>query len=100
VLQRDPHGRRRGWHPQHDSEITRFLNAAEANFRKLASAALFSGARYGELCRLTVQDFNRKSGTLHIRKSKTGKERHVFLTEAGIAFFERINAGRPQAKNH
>ena len=77
-----------------DGDITRFLNAAEPSFRKLASGALLSGARYGELCRLSVQDFDGKAGTLHIRTSKSGKERHVFLTDAGVTFFDSLTVGR------
>ena len=41
-----------------------------------------------ELARLVVSDFNRDSGTLHIRKSKSGKERHIVLTDEGAAFFK------------
>lgn len=78
-----------------ESEITHFLNAAEPSFRKIASAALLTGARYGELARLKVEDFNRKSGSLHIATSKSGKPRHVFLTTTGIEFFENLTAGRP-----
>jgi integrase len=55
---------------------------------------LLSGARYGELCRLSVQDFDSKAGTLHIRMSKSGKGRHVFLTDAGVTFFDSLAAGR------
>ena len=76
------------------SEITRFLNAAEPSFRRLASGALLSGARHGELCRLEVQDFDRNAGVLHIRKAKGGRGRHVFLTDAGVSFFESLTAGR------
>ena len=77
-----------------EGEITRFLNAAEPSFRRLASGALLSGARYGELGRLLVQDFDRSAGTLHIRKAKGGRARHIFLTDAGVAFFESATAGR------
>ena len=44
-------------------------------------AALQTGARYGELASLLVGDFNPDSGTVHIRTSKSGKDRHVVLTE-------------------
>jgi integrase len=75
-------------------EITRVINAADQDFRKLARAALESGARYGELGRFLVADFNPDAGTLSVPHPKTGKARHIVLSEAGIAFFEEVTAGR------
>jgi integrase len=60
----------------------------------LTTAALLSGCRYGELCRLRVEDFNPKSGTLHIAESKTGVSRHIVLTSEAISFFSTLTAGR------
>jgi hypothetical protein len=48
------------------TECTRLLNGCNPNFRRLVRAALESGCRYGELCRLRVHDFNPDSGTLAI----------------------------------
>jgi integrase len=76
------------------AEGKRLINAADADFRNLVQAALQTGARYGELGRLKVGDFNPDSGTLAILKSKTGKPRHVVLTEEGAAFFAELCAGR------
>lgn len=84
--------------PLDGAEITRFLNAAEPSFRRLASGALLTGARYGELTALTAQDFDRNAGVLHIRMSKSGKARHVFLTEAGVSFFAHLTVGRGDAE--
>ena len=50
--------------------------------------------RYGELVCLEVQDFNPDAGTITIRKSKSGKARHVVLTPEGVDFFRRHCAGR------
>lgn len=75
-------------------EAKRLINAAAEPFRKLIQAALFTGARYGELGRLTVADFTAHSGTVAIRQSKTGKPRHVVLNEEGAAFFQQLCAGR------
>ncbi len=58
-------------------------------------AALATGCRFGELAALQVRDFNRDSGTLHVRTSKSGKARHVVLTEEGVELFSRLAAGRP-----
>ena len=40
------------------AEAKRLINAADPDFRRLVQAALQTGARYGELARLTVADFN------------------------------------------
>jgi integrase len=41
-----------------------------------------------------VADFNADSGTLHVRKSKTNKDKHIILTEEGQEFFAGLVAGR------
>jgi integrase len=76
------------------AEAQRLINASDPDFRFLVQAALQSGARFGELGRLEVHDFNTDSGTLAIRRSKTGKSRHVVLTDEGVAFFRQLTAGR------
>jgi integrase len=40
-------------------EARRLLNACDEDFRKIAEAALLTGARYGELAAVTVSDFSR-----------------------------------------
>jgi integrase len=76
-------------------EVRRLINAAQGSFRDLVKAAVFSGCRYGELGRLRVGDFNRDSGTLLVGQSKSGKGRHVILTDEGQKFFETLTLGRP-----
>jgi integrase len=75
-------------------ESQRLINAADAEFRPLVIAALQTGARYQELARLRVADFNVDAGTLAIWQSKSGKPRHIVLTDEGAAFFEQLCAGR------
>jgi integrase len=75
-------------------ESTRLVNACDSEFRALLRAALETGCRYGELVRLEVADFNRDAGTVAVRRSKSGKARHVILTEEGAAFFRQHTAGR------
>ncbi|MBI3700575.1 MAG: site-specific integrase [Afipia sp.] len=75
-------------------EATRFLNACDPDFRLLARAALETGCRYGELIRLQVRDFNPDSETVSVWQSKSGKARHVVLTEDGAAYFRQITTGR------
>jgi integrase len=75
-------------------EARRFINVCSQDFRLLVQAALQTGARYGELTRLVVQDYDADSGTVSIGKSKSGKSRHVYLTEEGEEFFSQLCAGR------
>jgi integrase len=76
------------------AEVQRLFNACEPEFRPLVQGALQTGARYGELGRLLVSDFNSDSGTVAVRKSKTARARHIDLTEEGAAFFKAHCAGR------
>lgn len=70
----------------------------------MVQAALQTGARYGELIRLRVEDFDAAAGTVTIRQSKAGKPQHVVLTEEGIALFGQLAAGRagdePMLRRH
>jgi integrase len=78
------------------AEAQRLTNACGASdFRLLVQAALQTGARLGELVALQVHDFNRDASTIAVRDSKSGKPRHILLTEEGAAFFRQVCAGRP-----
>jgi integrase len=89
--------------PEAEATGQRYLSAEEArglvaaasgDFRALLLAALHSGMRYGELCRLVVADFNPRADSVLVRYSKAGKSRQVILTEEGAAFFAGMCAGR------
>ncbi len=77
-------------------EAQRLINAAPPDFRAVVRAALYTGARYGELCRLVVADFQRNR--LVIRKSKSGKPRDIRLQEEAVAFFQQLTLGRPSGE--
>jgi integrase len=77
------------------AEAKRLINACDPDFRVLVQAALATGARYSELTRLQVQDFNPDSGTLYIHRSKSDKTRHIVLTDEGVELFKNLTAGRP-----
>lgn len=79
------------------AECQRLINSAQGDFRILIRAALYTGARYSELARLRVSDLNVQAGTLHIRKTKTNKDRHVVLTDEGTEFFKSLAGKRPDA---
>ena len=76
------------------AEAKRLINGSDKEFRPLVQAALETGCRYGELTRLKVEDFNPDVGTLAVRQSKSGKPRHVVLTDEGQGFFAQVTAGR------
>lgn len=80
------------------TEAKRLLNACDPDFRQLVQAALETGCRYGELCRLHVGDFVADAGAINIRRSKSGKARYVVLSDEGVAFFKQITVGRAPAE--
>jgi Phage integrase family len=73
-----------------DDESRRLVNACEPEFRDLVKAALVTGCRYGELAAFTVEDFNPDAGAIRVRTSKSGKARHVYLTDEGQSFFSAL----------
>jgi integrase len=77
-----------------DDEITCLVNACPPDFRDLVTAALLTGCRYGELGAMTAGDFDPQAGTVRVGRSKSGKPRHVALTDEGREFFERMAAGK------
>lgn len=77
-----------------DEESRRLVNACTPDFRPMVQAALLTGCRYGEITALKVTDYNADAGTLHIRISKSGKPRHVVLTDEGRGFFDTATAGK------
>lgn len=77
-----------------DDESRRLVNACTPDFRPMVQAALLTGCRYGEITALKVSDYNSDAGTVHIRISKSGKPRHVVLTDEGRGFFDTATAGK------
>lgn len=76
-------------------EESKLLAACEPEFRNLVQAGLYTGARYGELCKARVEDFTGR--TLHVLwgKSKGApKARHAFLTDEAVAWFTELVKGR------
>jgi integrase len=75
-----------------DDEITRLVNACQHDARALVTGALLTGCRYGELSALKAGDFDPQAGTITVRRSKSGKPRHVALTDEGRTFFAQVAA--------
>lgn len=79
-------------------EIKRLLNAAPADLRDLLTGAFMTGGRYSEIRRLQVRDYSPEQSTVRIYQSKTGKTLLQPLTVEGVAFFDRITAGKPRTE--
>jgi integrase len=75
-----------------DDEIARLLAVIDGDFKLLVLAALHTGCRFSELANLKVRDFT--DAGIFIAKSKSGKPRHIALTDVGVAFFDSITKGR------
>jgi integrase len=73
-------------------EQVRLVNACTGDFRNLVLGALLTGCRYGELTRLLCRDYDRNNGTVLIAESKSGKSRHIYLSQEGRKLFDEITA--------
>lgn len=76
------------------AEAKRLVIACDPDFRPLVQAALQTGARYSELTRLKVADFDADEAMVFIAESKSGKARHVRLSDEGVKFFRQLCVGR------
>ena len=74
-----------------DDEICRLVNVCPADFRALVSAALPTGCRYGELAAMKAGDFDPQAGTVTHGSSKSGRPRHIVLTDEGRQFFAQMS---------
>ena len=77
-----------------DAECVRLANACPPDFRALVTAALLTGCRYGELAAMRSCDVDHQAGCVTIPRSKSGKARHVALTDEGLDFFARVSMGK------
>ena len=77
----------------HD-EARRLVDAADPGLREMIQAALLTGCRYSELIALCPEDFDSEAGTIRIRTAKSGKARHVILTDDGVTLFRRLAADK------
>lgn len=83
---------RQQWLKAH--EISRFLKACAPDFRELAAAGLYTGARYSELARAQVAHLDIQQGSLYVPQSKSGGSRTIHLNKEAVGFFVRITTGK------
>jgi integrase len=77
-----------------EAESQRFVNACAGDFRALVTAALLTGCRYGELAAMKAGDYSADAKAVHVPVSKSGRSRHVHLTDEGVDFFTQVSAGK------
>jgi len=68
------------------------VDACTGDFKNLVQGALLTGCRYGELARLLCKDYDPNNGTILVAVSKSGKPRHVYLTQEGRKLFDELTA--------
>jgi integrase len=75
-------------------EANDFIKVCPVDFRDLVQGALITGCRYGELARLKVSSYDRQTHAISLVQGKTGKVKHVFLTDDEAAFFVERTKGK------
>ncbi|TPM31476.1 site-specific integrase [Mesorhizobium sp. B2-3-4] len=76
-------------------EQKKLIASSNGAIRDLVSAALVTGARFGELARLRVADYDAANKSVFVAESKSGKPRHIPLPAGGADLFERLASNRP-----
>lgn len=77
-----------------EEECHRLIGFCAPDFGSLVKAALLTGARYGELSGLQIEDVSIDTRKIFIRPSKSGKGRHIPLTSDALSFFDRQIHGK------
>jgi integrase len=75
-------------------EANRFIKVCPVDFRDLVQGALITGCRYGELARLKVSAYDLQLHAISLVQGKTGKVKHVFLTDDEADFFDKRVVGK------
>ncbi len=70
-------------------QVKKLMGATGGYFQDLLKAAVLTGARYGELCRLKAGDLDKSNGLLNIPYGKTGS-RTFPLTNSTKAFLVKL----------
>jgi len=79
-----------------DKQVTALLEKSKGGFYRLVKAGVVTGARYGELARAKVKDFDPGDGTIEL----TGKTGHriCYLSDTSVKFFKGVCKDRlPEA---
>lgn len=84
-----------------EAQVKRLYEHTSGAFHGLVKSLLLTGMRPGiEPAHLLVEQFDRRAGTLEVRKSKTGP-RTVYLSDEAVAHFKALAKGKhPKAYLH
>jgi integrase len=77
-----------------NDEVAAVIAACELDFQRLASAALYTAARYSELCRMKVRDFNPRTNKVFLPKTKNYNSRYVLLNPDALGMTLGVTASR------
>lgn len=78
-----------------DAEITRLVNVCPDDLRRIVTAALVTGMRYGEIAVMKPRDLNIEGRTITVPVSKSGRSRNIHLNDEGLEFLIQNTTGRP-----
>jgi integrase len=79
-----------------DDEQRMLVAACDGEFRWLVIGALYTGARFGELTHLRIENLTGERVFIPAEISKNKKARNIVLESSGQKFFAALAAGRPQ----
>ncbi|MGV3554092.1 MAG: tyrosine-type recombinase/integrase [Croceibacterium sp.] len=77
-----------------DDESRRLVNACQPDFRPIVQSSLLTGARWGELRSVRVQDVDLDAGTVRLADTKAGTDRHCYLEGEGRTLFTQQTLGK------
>jgi integrase len=78
-------------------EANKFLDVCPTDFRDLVQGALITGCRYGELSKLKVSAYDVQLRAISLVQGKTGKVKHVYLTNSDASFFDDRTSDKDDA---
>ncbi len=62
------------------------------DFHNLLKAAIFTGRRFGDLCKMRVLDFDPKAETISFSETKTDSDETAYLTPEAVQWFLEITS--------
>jgi integrase len=77
-----------------EDDLIRLIDALNPVLQPLAKAAVYTGARYSELCRMKVKHFSPYTNKVFIPKSKNNNSRHVLLNDEALDLFIDLTKNR------
>jgi integrase len=80
-------------------EAKHFIDSCPSDFLILVQAALITGCRYDDLCKMKVRAYVPRLHAVEVKQSKTGEMQRSYLSDDEEAFFIKNTSGK-QADDH